>query len=515
MARSCGLKVCCAGVLIHAPHDELLLLTHTQAVQKGSNSVISFLHAAIQHHKQQQQGTALRKLLLSADNAGGENKNKFFLAFAQWLVLTRQFDVVEVFFLLPGHAHHRIDAVFSVIQKAAASKTVACFEDLVLLFQSAYRHLRPRVVAADSVSDWRKFFSDCGVPQYSNLAPLGGTRDALGFLFQRNTTNSEALPTLWIRAHSRSQWSGVDDSSVPVQLLRGVPSASLGTAPMRSLDEKETSELRETIRKAQKYIGNAKTTIVNEHLRTLTLGVDPIGAVLPGLLTAAHLHSPAIATAVTAARAASDSDSGSLFLLQGAADIASLRSLPELTASGSGSQPLRVAVVTNRPSTLQRQKQFRAEEREREWQTLEGKQQPERVIAQLQHQVADLREENRALQKKLKAQERNEEKNTAQNESVSLLLFSCLICSYGLVRTAQRGQPQLDRGRRQRSAEAGSAESPQPTKKRKIAGPERRAGVAASPKRKGGERTQPTRVSSRSNKGKISGFEGTIRLDPS
>ncbi len=155
-------------------------------------------------------------------------------------------------------------------------------------------------------------------------------------------------------------------------------------------------ELRKTMSKAQKYIGKERSDSLLEVVRTMTLGAEPIGPCTPGLIHPARFQS-----------VADEKSSLAGSVLSRAPDIASVRSLPPLDpSSGSASAQLRVAVVTNRPSTLQRQKQFLAQERERDQQKSEAMANPERVISQLQHQVADLHEENRTLRKHLRAKSR-------------------------------------------------------------------------------------------------------------
>ena len=49
--------------------------------------------------------------------AVGDNKNKYLLFLAAWLVVTKQVDEVEIAMLMVGHTHEDIDQFFSTPSK--------------------------------------------------------------------------------------------------------------------------------------------------------------------------------------------------------------------------------------------------------------------------------------------------------------------------------------------------------------------------------------------------------------
>ena len=54
-----------------------------------------------------------RTLLLQLDNCGSENKNQYVFAYLSLLVARGVFDMVQLGFLMVGHTHEDIDALFS------------------------------------------------------------------------------------------------------------------------------------------------------------------------------------------------------------------------------------------------------------------------------------------------------------------------------------------------------------------------------------------------------------------
>lgn len=77
-------------------------------VRFGAVVVGSFAHSAAKS----------RRLLVQADNASGENKNKWIFGIMGLFLLLGLFDEVEVNMLLRGHTHDLQDAVFGNFHNA-------------------------------------------------------------------------------------------------------------------------------------------------------------------------------------------------------------------------------------------------------------------------------------------------------------------------------------------------------------------------------------------------------------
>jgi hypothetical protein len=57
------------------------------------------------------------KLYIQLDNCWRENKNKFVIGFAAWLVFAKVFKKVKISFLIKGHTHENVDRMFSLVSK--------------------------------------------------------------------------------------------------------------------------------------------------------------------------------------------------------------------------------------------------------------------------------------------------------------------------------------------------------------------------------------------------------------
>ncbi len=57
------------------------------------------------------------KLVIHCDNCAGQNKNRYVIWFCSWLVETKQFDEVQLCFLVAGHTKNECDGAFSAVKK--------------------------------------------------------------------------------------------------------------------------------------------------------------------------------------------------------------------------------------------------------------------------------------------------------------------------------------------------------------------------------------------------------------
>ena len=70
-------------------------------------------------------------LFLVLDNTTGENKTGIMLLMGAWLVATKRFKQVRVYFLPVGHTHILIDQIFGVITSALRQREILTPERLV------------------------------------------------------------------------------------------------------------------------------------------------------------------------------------------------------------------------------------------------------------------------------------------------------------------------------------------------------------------------------------------------
>jgi hypothetical protein len=80
---------------------------------KGSNYVIGMLD----HYLSQEWIRDVRTLYLHADNSGGQNKNRFVLAYLAYLIACGRFDTITLAFMVAGHTRCAVDGTFGLIRK--------------------------------------------------------------------------------------------------------------------------------------------------------------------------------------------------------------------------------------------------------------------------------------------------------------------------------------------------------------------------------------------------------------
>lgn len=74
---------------------------------KIASSVLSMLNYAMNLPSESR--ARGETLLLSADNCGGQNKNRFVLWYLAWLVFTGREKRIELDFMIPGHTKNVVD----------------------------------------------------------------------------------------------------------------------------------------------------------------------------------------------------------------------------------------------------------------------------------------------------------------------------------------------------------------------------------------------------------------------
>ncbi|KAL3687487.1 hypothetical protein R1sor_013796 [Riccia sorocarpa] len=121
-------------------------------------------------------------LMLQMDNSAKDNKNLHVLAFFSELVIRGVFETVEVNFLMVGHTHEDVDALFSKVSAQTMHKDVLSLPALMAkIWDSEIMH--PVPVLLEEVADYKSYV-------HGFLKPLEGHSKPLGFRFSMvNNTN--------------------------------------------------------------------------------------------------------------------------------------------------------------------------------------------------------------------------------------------------------------------------------------------------------------------------------------
>ena len=141
------------AVLFHG--HGTFLYPRTPWVRAGSNFTIQCLSHALELLSQSElyKDSGLPPdLFLQMDNCSGDNKNKYILAWGSLLVQDGVFETVSFSFLLVGHTHEDIDAVFARIGKYLAGKSILTPEEFDTLLAKALSGTKENGHAQVSIS---------------------------------------------------------------------------------------------------------------------------------------------------------------------------------------------------------------------------------------------------------------------------------------------------------------------------------------------------------------------------
>ena len=95
---------------------------------------------------------------IQADNCWSENKNRYVLGFLAKLVQDEVFKTVELHFLLQGHTHEDIDALFSKIKNYMRLHSVLTISDLKRTIEEHYKQTTARLLPFPEVLDFKEYF---------------------------------------------------------------------------------------------------------------------------------------------------------------------------------------------------------------------------------------------------------------------------------------------------------------------------------------------------------------------
>ena len=250
LARKRPLDVRVAGAYVQGSdkaHNGLYIILHLTSILKDGNTVATLLHEVISHARLPHH----EHLVLSFDNAVAEGKNFVILALAVLWVSLGWFTRVRILNLLPGHTHNYLDALFSHVQNAVRTQTIASLADIVDAISKSSFHdplLQPKVYILNRSWDWRRLFGE-------HVLPLAGHSVPLGFSIEHVPSLPPSEPArMLVRDLSTDQWLGLERSQDPIDVLKQLPRGRLFSVPLcsvaRSLD---MDELHDCVRTAERH----------------------------------------------------------------------------------------------------------------------------------------------------------------------------------------------------------------------------------------------------------------------
>ncbi|KAL3677883.1 hypothetical protein R1sor_020839 [Riccia sorocarpa] len=110
--------------------------------------------------------------MLQMDNSAKDNKNVHVLAFCSELVIRGVFETVEVNFLMVGHTHEDVDALFSKVSAQTINKDVLTLPALMAeIWDSETMHPVPLLL--EEVEDYKSYVDNFLGPLVVHSQPLG------------------------------------------------------------------------------------------------------------------------------------------------------------------------------------------------------------------------------------------------------------------------------------------------------------------------------------------------------
>ena len=168
-----------------------------------------------------------RHFHLQMDNSAKDNKNQTMIAFASELVKRGIFETVTLCFLMPGHTHEDIDAVFSRVSTRISHREIMTLLGLMAeTWECEAVHPVPYLI--QEVADYKDYIKEFVKPIKGQSVPM-----AFRFFMKNN------VPVFQTKEHINSSWSpheGVciwkeDTISKQLQFPSGEPKSKV-LAPM-------------------------------------------------------------------------------------------------------------------------------------------------------------------------------------------------------------------------------------------------------------------------------------------
>ena len=157
--RKCGIfGMHCEGVT----QQVNFLIDEGMVVDKGSNSVISYLHYFFAKY-----GLGEEIAQLHCDNCSGQNKNQFMMAYLAWRCIFNLHKEIHVYFLVAGHTKFSPDWAFGLFKQRFRRSHISALRDIEEACRSStFTGVNiPQLVGTEAgevlvpTYDWRTFLS--------------------------------------------------------------------------------------------------------------------------------------------------------------------------------------------------------------------------------------------------------------------------------------------------------------------------------------------------------------------
>ena len=147
------LKTNLTAVLAHGRKPFVHVHTWFPCYAHDSNAVVSSIMKVLRDVEQN--GGPPPKLRIQADNCWRENKNRFVFALAALLVKFGFFQEVEFGFMLQGHTHTDVDAVFSHFSRKLRMHDASTMSDVFAIVASSQQE-HQCCTFMEEIDDWRE-----------------------------------------------------------------------------------------------------------------------------------------------------------------------------------------------------------------------------------------------------------------------------------------------------------------------------------------------------------------------
>jgi hypothetical protein len=146
------MKTNLTGILAHGRKPSVFVHSWYPYFPHDSNSVVSSIMKVLRDLEETGQGLPPR-LRIQADNCARENKNKYILTLLALLVKFGYFEEVEMGFMIVGHTHTDVDALFSIFSKKLMNHDCLTLDELHELVEKNH-HDHPSCKVIDEMADW-------------------------------------------------------------------------------------------------------------------------------------------------------------------------------------------------------------------------------------------------------------------------------------------------------------------------------------------------------------------------
>ena len=144
------------------------------------------------------------KLYLQLNNTCKQNKSRYLLGFAGYLVLRKILKSVKISFLPVGHTHEKIDQMFSRLAVYLRSHNLLSMDDLLSALEKCYQPT-PKAKYLKSLANISGFLHE--------YLPSSGFRNISRYRQFKISRNLEMKPVVRgrVRPHKNIPWEGLGE----------------------------------------------------------------------------------------------------------------------------------------------------------------------------------------------------------------------------------------------------------------------------------------------------------------